>query len=66
MKKSAIVMDNYKRETFRRNLKEAGFKWKEKVFNPNATIFTVPFEESDFDSLKAIVEMSNAQARSGQ
>lgn len=63
MKKAAVVIDDYKLKIFKRNLKNAGFDWKETPFTKNVKTLTVFYDPSDFDALLKIVKESNEQGR---
>jgi len=63
MKTAGIVADNYKLKTFRRNLKNAGFEWREKPFDENSTVLTVAYKPEDFHALETVVRESNSQAK---
>jgi len=63
MKKAGVVVDNYKLPTFRKNLKDAGFTWKETKFTGVSTTMTVPYGPEDLDNLAAVVKKSNDEAR---
>lgn len=66
-KKAGIVADNYKVKTFRRNLKNAGFEWKEfKGPAKGVTTLTVLFDPDEFEVLKNIIIDSNLQAKDGK
>ena len=59
-------MDNYKVKTFKKNLKEAGFKWQELPFDKNSILLKVAYEEGDLEALVRIVEKSNGQEKKGK
>lgn len=61
-KTAAIVADNYKLKTFRKNLKDAGFKWEELKFTDKTTVLKVKYKEKDYDVLQSVVKTSNGQS----
>lgn len=60
-KTAGIVMDNYKVSTFRKLLKDAGFKFTATtmVFSPT-TVFRVEYKEEDLAALTGVVKTANA------
>ena len=62
-KNADVVLDNYKLKIFRKNLKNAGFKWKETPAENNLTVLNVDFDPSDLNVLEKIIRESNNQAR---
>lgn len=63
MKKAAVTIDNFKLKIFRRNLKNAGFEWKEMPFTENTKLLTVFYDPSDLEALTQIIKESNIQGR---